>query len=305
VKKKKIFILLFFGFLLYLVFDFYQSLRQSVWDGENNLNFVIQAEERIFLYSYHPQDDLLNIISLPENLLIELAKDYGEYQLKNIYRLGEMEKIGGGRLLQMSLQNFFKVPLEGEFISPSNTGLEKGKLSSLYLCLLVKRCETSLNWWDLTRIFSQFSQLKLNQVRLLKIEETNLFKKERLADQSEAMRLETSLIDDFSQKYFTDKNFLNAGLKISVVNATHYAGLAKASSRLLKNIGGEVITSEDADQVSDQSFIYYAEEGQRESYSVKKISQIFQIKQILFKPETEGDIVIFLGKDFLDSFYLQ
>ncbi|GAG39189.1 unnamed protein product, partial [marine sediment metagenome] len=160
----------------------------------------------------------------------------------------------------MSLQNFFLVPVDGYIIKVQGStpkggqarfkvqggDLEKGGLTSLYFCLLTRKCETNFTWWDLMRIFNNFNKLKFNQINLVDIDETVLFKKEKLADGSEASKLETSLIDDFCQKYFTDKNFLNEGLKISVFNATYYPGLAKNCGRLLKNIGGDIISSKDA-----------------------------------------------------------
>lgn len=305
----RLLILLLLGLIFFLPFSIYQGIKKSVWDGKNNINLVIQGE-RIFIYTYHPDDEILNIISLPNDLYLETARGYGEYKLKNIYQLGGVEKIGGGELLRMSLQNLFVAPIDGQIIKikneklkMKNKNLEKGKLTSLYLCLLTRRCETNLSVWDLIRVFSHLNKLKFNNINLVKIEETILFKKEKLADGSEVFRLETLQIDDFSQRYFTDKKFLNEGLKLSILNATNYPGLAKNVSRLLKNIGGEMVSSKDADQVFDRSILYYSNEEQKKTYSFKKISQIFQIEQVLWDSQIEGDVRLVLGKDYLERYF--
>lgn len=164
-KTLKHIFLRFFTFLIlagifFLLYFIYQSSKKSVWNGKNNINFVIQAE-RTFIYSYHPDDEILNIISLPNDLFIETAKGYGEYKLKNIYQLGGVEKIGGGELLVRSLQSFFIIPIDGYIVKlktqnsklKTNESLEKGRLASLYLCLLTKKCESNFSWRDLIKNF--------------------------------------------------------------------------------------------------------------------------------------------------------
>ena len=187
----------------------------------------------------------------------------------------------------------------------SNSDLEKGKLGSLYFCLLARKCETNLTWRDLLRVFSNLGKLKFNQTNLVNIEETVLFKEEKLVDGSEVSRLETLQIDDFSQRYFTDKSFLTNGLKISVFNATNYPGLSKSVSRLIRNIGGEIVSSKDANQASEDSVLYYADQEQKKDYSFKKICEIFKIEKVLFDSQIEGDMKVVLGRDFLKRFYLK
>ena len=305
----RILTILVLGGIFLLLFFICKSFKKSAWDGKNNINFVIQTE-RTFIYSYHPNDEILNIITLPNDLFIETAKGYGEYKLKNIYELGEMEKIGGGELLVRSLQNFFLAPIDGyvvkvksEKLKVKSENIERGRLTSLYFCLLTRKCGSDLSWWDLIRIFNRISRLKHDKIFLINIEKTALFKKEKLFDESEALRLVSLLVDDFSQRYFTDKIFLEEGMKISVFNATHYSGLAKNCSRLLRNIGGEIVGSKDADQVFDRSIIYYNDEEQKKTYSFKKICQIFKIEEVVFNPKIEGNIRVVLGRDFAERYY--
>jgi len=312
----RLLILLVLGGICLLLFFLCQGFKKSVWDGKNNINLVIQME-RTFIYTFHPDDEILNIISLPNDLYLETAREYGEYKLKNIYQLGEVEKVGGGELLRMSLQNLFVVPIDGYIVKTpkiqsaswrtksQSENLEKGRLTSLYFCLLTRNYETNLSGWDLIRVFNHLNKLKFNNINLVKIEETILFKKEELADGSEVFRLETLQIDDFSQKQFTDKHFLNEGLKLSVFNATNYSGLAKNASRLLKNIGGEIVSSKDEDQTFERSILYYNNEEQKKTYSFKKIRQIFQIEEVLLDSEIEGDVRLVLGRDYLERYYLK
>lgn len=296
-----------FLILLGLVFVsafIWRNLKKSVWDGKNNINFVIQAD-RTLIYSYHPNDEILNIISLPDNLRMPVIKDYGEYQLRNIYQLGEMEKIGGGELLKMSMQNFFNAPIDGWIIGPGNKDLEKGKLTSLYVCLLAGKCKTSFSLRDLLRIFSKTGSLKFNQISLVKIEETVLIRKENLADGSDILKLESSLVDDFSQRYFADKRILTEGLRINVINGTDYPGLAKKAGGLIKNIGGETISSEETDKIFEKTLVYFADEEWKKSYTLQKIKQLFQAEEVLLDEQIAADIKVILGKNYVNKHYLK
>lgn len=304
-------ICLFFCLLIFSFYFLFQGIRKSCWDGEHNFNFIVQGDKTL-VFSYHPEDEALNIISFPNKLYIETAKGYGEYRLEKITQLGEMEKIGAGELLKKSLQNYLGAPIDGYVISNKKTklkindeSLEKGKTGSLLSAVLSGQAESSLGIWDLLRFFFQARKLKLNQLRLIEIENTVLFQKTKLADQSGVYKLDESLLLEFTPKYFTDKGFLNERLKISVYNATNYPGVAKNTGRMLKNIGGEILFSADAPEARDDSIIYYSKKELIESYTFNKIKQILEIEKAEFDPQAQGDIVIFLGKSFLECFYYQ
>ncbi|HUV46968.1 MAG TPA: LytR C-terminal domain-containing protein [Candidatus Bathyarchaeia archaeon] len=312
-KIKKRFLMLVF-MVLTGIFSliFLNIFKNSIWDAKNNLNFIIEAGERTFIYSYHPREGMLNIISLPSDLVVETARGYGQYQLKNIFSLGQMQKYGGGELLQISLQQFFSVPIDAYLVKTSGRSfkinresLEKGKLTSIFFCLVRGKCKTNLSWGDLLRLQSRIAKLKLNELKLINIEETSLYKKDKLADGTEISTIKQSLIDEFVQKYFSDKGFLDDGLKISILNATNFSGLAKKAGGLLKNIGGEIVSSQDADEASEDSVIYLSDKENKESYTLKRISKIFRIKKIEYSQEIRGDVCLVLGKEYLKIFYLK
>jgi len=285
----------------WLAVCFWRTNRQSVWDGEHNFNFVVRGE-RVYIFSYQPADEVLNIISLPSDLFLPVAKGYGNYKLENIPQLGELEKMEAGELLRMSLQNFLAVPIDG-FIFFNNCRPGEIEDQKFSLCLIGQKCRTNLSWWDLLRFKFRQNRLKLNQIRTLAIEEECLLKKEKLADGSEIFSLETSLIDDFSQRYFSEKDILTAGLKITVANESSAVGLAKKAGRLLKNIGAEIVINEKTDQHSLQSLLYYREKAYQKSYSFQKMVQVFGVKETIFDPQMRADLNLVLGEDFSQFFY--
>ncbi len=303
---RRLLLILWLVLLTYFVFFVYQSIKNAAWDRENNFNFVVQTD-KTFIFSYHPQEDILNILELPNALMIKTIKGYGEYQLGNIFKLGEIEKTDGGELLQLSLQHYFMIPVDAYLVEKSknslnegqisNNSLERGRLLGMMPCLLTKKCQMNLSWWDLIGVSRKIGRLKFNQVRLIKLEESLLFKKERLADNSEAFRVEESRIDDFIQRYFTDKEISNQDLKISVINAAGRTQLAKKSTRLLTNIGARVINTQDATETEETSTLHLVNEDYLKLYTVEKIKRIFKIEKIVLDEQIEGDLQLVLGKD--------
>lgn len=292
-----------YGFIL-----LWQNLKNSLWDGEHNFNFVIQ-QERIYLYAYQPFSQVVNIISLPNQMVIPTAKGYGDYQLGKIATLGATEDIGAGALLGMSLSQVFKAPIEGQIICDSSAEMEKdlreGRLWRLTVNWLGGKCETNLSWWDLLRLARSIGRLKLNQVRLIAIEETALWQQQILADQTKIDTVAESLINDFTQRYFTDEKIAAEDLKIVILNATEFNGLARITVELLKNIGAQVISSQDKTEKTNQSAIYFCHPENKASYTLTKISQIFKIEKSQLDERIEADLLLILGEDFLDRFYLK
>ncbi len=286
----------------------WQNLRNALWDGKHNFNFVVQ-QERIYLYAYQPFSQVVNIISLPNQMVIPTAKGYGDYQLGKIAALGATEDIGAGALLGMSLSQVFKAPIEGQIICDHSAEMEKdlreGRLWGLTVSWLWGKCEANLSWWDLLRLAKSMGQLKLNQVRLITIEETALWQQQTLADQTRVDTFAKSLINDFTQRYFTDEKITAEDLKIVVLNATEFNGLARITAELLKNIGAQVISSQDETEKTNQSVIYFRHPENKTSYTLTKISQIFKIEKSQLDEGIEADLLLILGEDFLDRFYLK
>jgi len=307
-KIFKIFINLFITAIFFtIIFLAYKTKKNSCWNSQNNFNLFISSSSS-YIYSYHPSQQVLNIIKLPQNLYLPSAQGYGEYKLKNIYRLGKVENISAGRLIQKSLQNFFLVPIDGYLIDnlenkDKNLGLDKGSLYKILLQSLKGGIDSNLSWWDIVRITNSFRKLNINSINLIDLQETNLYQKEQLADGTQVARLETSLIDDFVQKYFSDAKVLQEGYKISIYNATSHHQLAELGGRLIKNISGQVILSDNADQQNPNSVIYYKQQEIKNSYTIKEISTTFEINNIKQKKDISPDIVVILGKDYLKNFY--
>jgi hypothetical protein len=296
---------LIFITLLWSSFKVWQSFRRSLWDGQHQINFVVQAND-IAVFSYHVQDQVLNILTIPNKTHLVVAGGFGAYQISNIYKLGEIEKIGGGKLLSRSLQEFLAVPIDGYLIQTTDSSLQvssgnlsKSGLASICFCVLSGSCKTNLTGWDLVRLLLAFNQLKTGQIKISNFQEEGVSKEKVLPDGSTIMSPDEVTIDNLSVELFSDKAALDEEITVSVLNGTFKGGLANNAGRLVKNLGAELINTTDADTEYKQSVLYYRNEKIRNSYTFKRLAQIFKVKKIQLNDQLEGDISLILGAELI------
>lgn len=291
-----IFISLFLGFKIGQIF------KNSCWNSKHEINFVIQAGD-VTIFSFNPRKRLLNILKIPGDTYILAAKGYGEYKIKNIYKLGEMEKIGGGELLSSSIQRFFAVPVDG-WIKLENYQLENNNLLPVFWLVIKRQARTNLSWWDLARLFWQTRNLAVDQINQLDLKKTNFISKNTLGDGSEVFKFEITSIDELTIRLFSDEEVLDEDLQIVVLNGTDYPGLAKDMARVVKNLGAELIGVKDSTSKIDQSQIFCQSRAQAISYTATRIARSFDMKIKNKKlDDQEVDLVIVLGEDFWRRFY--
>lgn len=292
-----IFIILFLGFKIW------QTFKKSLWDGRHEVNFIVQAQE-VVIFSFNPEKNFLNILRIPGNAYIPLAKGYGEYRITNIYKLGEMEKIGGGELLSSSIQRFLAIPIDGWVKLKEEKKLAGDKLLPVFLLVLKRQAKTNLSWWDLWRLFWQTKNLAIDQINEVDLKRTNFVSRQTLADGSEVFKFETTSVDDLTIKLFSDERVLEEDLQVIVLNGTDHSGLANDMARVIKNLGAELIGVKDHSLEINRSQIFCQSRTQATSYTAQRLAKSFDMELKNEKlNEQEVDLVIVLGEDFWQKFY--
>ena len=267
---------LFFLALIFLSFFWLKTVKNSIWDGQHQLNFVVQAD-KLIVFSYLPQEESLNILIFPEETYIPAAYNLGNYPVLNIYQLGEDQKKGGGKLLALSLQNFLAAPIDGYFVDVAaakqkldssilkSASLKKGKWQVLAWGVLRRKVKTNFSWWDCLRIFNQLRSFGDSQIKVFNFFDSAMLTKKTLADGSQILVPDFLRIDQLSAQIFSDKAVLDEGLTISIFNGSGGPGAAKTIGRLTKNIGLGLITTADF-QPRKNSIIYWRDKKGEKSY---------------------------------------
>jgi len=305
-KKKKrnlIFIRLWIfiiGFLvlLSLFWKTYDTLRKSVWDGKNRINFVLSGDE-VVLISFAPEEPSLALLPLPKGLQIDVIYGYGKYRVEAVSSLGELEK--KDNLLPASLQENFGVPVEGWMISSSKFKVKSSKLKEEILDELKRqmwgRGKTNLNRWDLLRLWWGIRKLRPGDIGVLDLEKSNMILTVALPDKTTVFGVDFDQLDLKIQKFFGDSLLKKENLSIEVLNGTSHRGLAERAARLLTNIGGRVVWVGNSElQIANCRL--QIEKNKKRAYTVKKISKIFNCQLEEKKEEGRAEITLTLGEDY-------
>lgn len=177
---------------------------------------------------------------------------------------------------------FLEIPIEGTVLADTNISGKESISDVLKLLILdFRSLRTNLTildvtrlWWD-ARTISEHSKKDINFI------------------ENPDLSLDTQL-DNYTQKLFTDESVASERESISVINGTEIPGFGSRFSRLITNMGGNVVSVSTSDSKTEHSSIsYYG----KKSYTLSKIEKTLGIKGVLSKNLASANIVVTLGED--------
>lgn len=215
----------------------------------------------------------------------------------------ELQKAQTAEELEKELRNVLGLPIDSfvyfegfsdsldqnEVISFKNSLSFSNSLKIVDFYQYVRqRIKTSLSFKDLVSVIIKLSNIRDDKIREHSTEELLV-----------AGNLEKSLIDEFAQKYFSVPSVLNEGAKIEVRNATGVSGLAYQVSRIVSNVGGNVINIANDDNISEITTIHAYFDRPK---TVEYLSRVLKAKVVREKNEdARADLVVTVGKDFVSE----
>ncbi len=269
-----VFLGLFFGLIFSVLV--YLKLKTSSFLSLNRVNFVfIDKEKNPFVFSFEEQNGL--VLTLPVYNKFRVTRGFGEYELRKVYALGELEG-KGGELLAETLQENIPVAIFGYFYD------EKSK-ADFYLN-------------SSRRLFFKIF------FRGLKGElKTNLSKVDLIVLLVKSLRINSSLVklvnyNGEAGDFFKDRKIREESLSIEVLNATEQSGLAQRMSRLFDKSGGRIVRIADAPEKQERCRIITGKDP-RESYTLRWIRYIYDcpVEQI-GNEEARADVTIVFGENY-------
>lgn len=307
---KTIFLIIFIliiGLGLALIARFTQK---SSFENQGNFNVSVLAGDKLYILSYHNNPALLNVLLIEPDVYAPLAKGFGEYRIKAIWELGEMEKFGGGELLQLSSQYFLGAPIQGWAKVNDNPLYIAGDINTIpkrqILFLLAKiffSSSTNIHKLDILKLISCVNSLPQTNIEFYSLDQTRAGEKITLPDQTSAYRIQKDFLENLGKQLFRDNSVIDDTIIWGVVNTTNEPGMADTVARLIHTIGGEVIMENVAD-TSLQGGIYCAKQSFCESYSAKLFSNIFRLPlKIQNTTVVNAEALIVLDTSFFKTFY--
>jgi len=309
IKKKKkrkwlglIFFLILMGFLIFGFIKIFRSINRSLWDGKNQFNLVINSQP-VMIVSLDCPEKKINILSVPDGTFVESIHGYGPYRVESLYKLGEM-KDQGGYLLTGSLQEYFGLNLDG-YLTGDQYQPEKIKIKNFLLNQsfnsLRGQGKTNLTRWDLLRIWWQVKKTREDKIIFIDLAQTSVSQKVDLADGSQAMKIDPERLSRIINQFFIDEGLEKEDLSVAVLNKTEHSGLANNASKIINNIGGRVVQINNLQDktAGSSSCQIKSEKKYKETYTVKKLSQIFNCQwSESGEDDQRAEIILLVGDDY-------
>lgn len=282
IKKKTKLALLVLGFLAILLilsqivhfvklftspFSFQNQSKNYTWNGEFNLNLV-SLRDQITLISYNPKGGKVTIMAIPDETYIEVPGGFGSWQLRSIYDLGQQSRIGGEKLLKQSLSDFLGLPIDG---FASHDLVDEFRHSLISGFTLLPNLKTDLTLWELLRLKMGLLQVRFDKIQKINLADLVLLDKQYLADSTQVFTLDSIRLDSIMSK-FTDGQIASEQVSVAIFNATDRPLLAQKAKRIVTNLGGNVIVTQNAPKIMQKSYV----EGEN-SKTKERLVQIFDL----------------------------
>lgn len=183
----------------------------------------------------------------------------------------------------IGMERLLEIPIDGVVVINGNSisGKESIGEALKLIALSFKNVRSDLTVLDIMRLWWFGRTVSEHSV------------KDETFSQDPNLSLESQL-DSYAQTLFADDTVASEKESISIVNGTDISGFGTRFSRLVTNMGGNVVSVSTSDSKVDHTTIsYYG----KKSYTLSRIEKVLGIKAVLSKSPELANIVIILGED--------
>lgn len=268
--------------------------------------------------TYDKEEGTLKWLKIPTGVYLNLPSDYGWGDLKSAYLLGQTEeKQKGVDVLVRGVELLLAAKVDGYIaVNDSSVSFDEEDLDKIrkyafgptfFLKSLAvndylsTKVHTSLTPWSLVSL-----SLKAKEVRFdkAKFKDLSDFMTEDTREGQKYPVLDIASLDNYLKEVLSEPKILADLAKIEVRNSTKKPGLASLASRVITNLGGNVVYTGNSDDNLEQTKIYVY--GNRHK-TADRLGEVLGAKVETKKPDNEirGDIVVQVGLDFFERIKLQ
>lgn len=328
--------LVFFGKSLGFFNSFFNSFsnnniapKQYMWDGISAINVAIaqidpQSNDRtlaVSLLVLNPKEGQVNLLHISNLVYLELPKELGSWQIGNVYKLGQEEQPqNGANLVKLSLQKLTGLPVEGVILTKDEIKFEdqinQFRKNILTAIPFLSTIQTDFSPSEAVRLIWALSSIRQDKVVSLDFEKSNITESQLLPDSSRVLGVNIVRLDTFIRDNLADSGVSEENLSIGIFNGTNHPGMALEASRIVTNLGGNIIITSTTQNAQSKSYIFIKSDQKNvqnltNSQTYKRLSQTFAPECLKkqcqnYDPRvssSRAQINIILGEDYFDHWY--
>lgn len=277
--------------LILAIFAFFK-FGSKYWNGEDKFTYAYRLENGDDAISIlDPKLSELTTLIIPGDTEVEVARNYGELRIKNVWQLGVNEKIGGNLLAGTITQNFlFPVFLwsDGDI-----RALAEGNLLGTLRFIFFPK-STSITFGDRVSAGIFAMQINNSNKNLLDLGKNQFLVKQKLND-GEAGYVINGDMSPRLTVYFADNNFADKNLRVSIADSTNEAGVADKVGQIIEIMGGKIVSIDKKSGANTDCTVFGSN-----TKAVRIIAAIFSCK--ISHDKGNFDLEIDLGSAFAKRF---
>jgi hypothetical protein len=213
------------------------------YDPTLGLNLILIGDSKIGVIGFRGETDLVNMVVLPDELVVEAQGGKGRYKIGSLWGLGKLVNKSGEEVM-LSLSSSLGIKVTG-YIKTSDDNIN---ISSLGGLLGDMRIKTNLNWWDRVRLLGLIRKLLAGGTLVLKNIPQSLLREEVEPDGVRVLVFDGERIFSWSAREWVNPAILNERVNLAVFNNGGEAGRALVWERMLETAGVRVVEVVKAEQ---------------------------------------------------------
>ena len=273
------------------------KLSTKFWNGEDKVSIAYRLENGDVAVSVlDPKLTELTTLVIPGDTEVEVARNYGELRIKNVWQLGVNEKLGGSLLAETITQNFlFPVILWSD--SDAKALTETDTFGMIRFIFIPKSTNISFGDRVLLGLFALRTGVSGNS--LLDLGKNQFLVKQNLNDGLPGYVL-AGIVSQRLTVYFADDNFANEtnsgkSLRVAITDATATPGVADKVGAIIEVLGGKIVAIDKENGTNTDCTVFGLNPK-----AVKKVADVFSCET--GKGKGNFDLEIYLGEAFAKRF---
>lgn len=272
--------------LVLLLISFLLLFRRA---KEKRVLFVSEAKDAFYLVNVDLSRRELVLINIPKNTQVEVSYNLGQWEIGSVWKLGEQEKIGGGKLLVDTIRKNFFVPVYLWMPYQERIFTDVSFFSRLRYFIFSPTSNVKIGLRLRLLWVSFFGFKEINRVDLAK---TRMLEKTVLKTGKDGFLIKDDLPDDL-RIYLNDPSL--GGVFLSVINESGNSIIVGEIGKVVETMGGKLISVENENSSDTDCLIYSSN-----LHFARIFSSVFacDISRSIPFSLSDNEVVIRIGKKF-------
>jgi len=266
---------------------------------------VVFAGSPVVVWSCASDGSGCDVVTIPSSYVVDAVHGYGRYTLEALWRLGFIDKRGGGilaesvaDLLGLSRAWYFGPPDSSLPVVDNGVTLGRKTISlGALFPFMFHRDRSDIPTGEFIALAKQISSARYDQITAIDLSQKPVTESQTLPDGTTQNVVSPDQIDRAMKGIFEDTAVRQEALTVAVDNTTQTPDLGTRAARLL-SAGGVLVVSVGNDEPERTSCTVSGSRQTLASHTARVIESILDCRGEENTKQQSSDLVVRVGTDF-------